>query len=119
MFTVQAVFLFSLVAGALTAAALAAWPWSRARGRFAVAGAATFAGCMIWNLSLRAADATGFNVDAPVIPLSGQDAGSGIMAFAVAALVLGLLERKQSAGLVVTAAAIAGVVTAVWDIFVL
>ena len=119
MFATRDVLLTSVIAGVLAAAAVAAWPWGRARGRFALAGVATVAGWCIWNFSLDAADARGFNVDAPVVALSGQDVGSGVLAFAVAALALGLVEREQPAGRVVLAALIAGVTAMVFDIFVL
>src|SRR5215211_7222866 len=81
MFALGDILLFAAVAGVLTVGALAAWPWGRARGRFAVAGVATLLGFAAWNLVLNATDARGFNVDAPVIPLSWQDAGSGVLAF--------------------------------------
>src|SRR5215207_6384693 len=119
MFAPRDVLLTGLVAGVLAAVALAAWPWARRRGRFALAGVATLAGWCAWNFALDAADATGFNVDAPVVALSGQDVGSGVLAFAVSALALGLVERAQPAGRVVLAALIAGVVAMVFDIFVL
>jgi hypothetical protein len=84
-----------------------------------VAGVAVAIGWIAWNLSLDAAGADGFNVDAPVVALSGQDAGSGVLGFAAATLALGLWERSEPAGRVVLAALIAGVVAMVFDIFVL
>jgi hypothetical protein len=120
MFAVRDIIAFAIVAGLLAAAILAAWPWARRRGRFAVAGVTTTLGFVAWNLTLNAADATGFNVDAPIIPLSWADAGSGVLAFTVSALVLGLLtERDEPARRVVGAAAIAGVAAIVVDLFVL
>lgn len=119
MFATRDVLITALIAGLLAAAVLAAWGWARARGRFAIAGGATVIGWCIWNVALDAAGADGFNVDAPVIALSGQDVGSGVLAFALTALTLGLLERDQPAGRVVAAATIAGVVAMVFDIFVL
>lgn len=119
MFAAGEILLTGIFAGALATTMLAAWHWARARGRFVVAGVATLVGWCIWNFSLDAADAGGFNVDAPVIALSGQDVGSGVLAFVVSALALGLVEREQPAGRVVLAALIAGVVAMVFDIFVL
>lgn len=120
MFRTQDIVIAAIVAGALAGAALAAWPWARRRGRFAVAGLATILGFIAWNVTLNLANATGFDVDAPVIHLSWQDAGSGVLAFAAAALALGLLAaREEPAGRVVGAAAIAGLVAMVFDIFVL
>ena len=45
-----------------------------------------------WNAILRAADARGFFVDAPlgVLPARWQDTGSGVFTVALAALVLGI-----------------------------
>jgi len=119
MFATRDVLLTGVIAGLLAGAALFGWPWARARGRFAIAGVATLAGWYIWNFSLKAAGADGFNVDAPVVALSGQDVGSGVLAFAVSALLLGLVEPRQPAGRVVAAALLAGVVAMVFDIFVL
>ena len=76
---------------------------------------------MAWNLTLNATRAVpNFNVDAPVIPLSWADAGSGVFACLVTVLVLGLItDRDQPAGRIVGAAAIAGAVAIVLDLFVL
>jgi len=105
VFAVRDIVIFAVVAGVLASAALAAWPWSRKGGRFMVAGITTTLGFIAWNLVLNAADATGFDVDAPVIGLSWADAGSGVLAFVVTALALGLLtERREPAGRVVGAA---------------
>jgi hypothetical protein len=50
-----------------------------------------FAGPFAWNAILRAVNAPQFFVDAPlpVFPVSWQDTGSGVFAFAALALVLG------------------------------
>jgi hypothetical protein len=120
MFAVKNVLIFAIVAGLLSAIALAIWPWSRRWGRFVVGGLTTALGWVIWNFTLNATDARGFNVDAPVIGLSWADAGSGVMVLAVTALVFGLItERREPAGRVVGAAAIAGLVAMILDLFVL
>ena len=120
MFPVREVISFGLLAGVLAAVVLAVWPWCRHHWRFLVAGVATSVGFIVWNLTLNATDATGFNIDAPIIPLSWADAGSGVMVFGACALVLGLIaERQEPAGRVVGAAAIAGLVATILDIFVL
>lgn len=120
MFAVRDIVVFAIVAGLLAAAVLAAWPWARRRYRFALAGLTTTLGFIAWNLTLNATDATGFNVDAPIIPLSWADTGSGVLALVVTVLVLGLItERRESAGHVVGAATIAGLVAVVVDLFVL
>jgi cation transporter-like permease len=122
MFALSDIAIFSVVAGVLTAAVLwFAWRWSRVNRRFIVGGVTSTIGFVLWNLTLNATSAVpNFNVDAPVIPLSWADAGSGVFACLVTALVLGLVtDRDQSAGQVVGAAAIAGVVAIGLDLFVL
>jgi hypothetical protein len=119
LYPVSVTFVASVVAGVLSAAALAAWPWARPRGRFALAGAATLVSWIAWHLVLNATRATGFDVDAPVIPLSWEDVGSGVAAFFASALVLGLVtERREGASRVVGAASVAGLVAMVLDLFV-
>jgi hypothetical protein len=120
MFTVRDVLIFAAISGLLAAAVLWLWPWARRRGRFAIAGLATFAGFAAWNLVISHANAVGLDVDAPVIALSWQDVGSGVVAFLAAALTLGLVtERDEPARLPVGAAAIAGLAAMIFDIFVL
>src|SRR5215218_11381746 len=104
---------FGAAAALLSGAALYALPWARQRGRFAVGAASTFVGWVAWNLVLSENDAASLDVDAPVIPLSWQDVGSGVGAFLFTALALGLLDRAEPAGRVVGAAAIAGAVVMV------
>jgi len=87
--------------------------------RWLLAGLATTAGFAAWNLTLDATHARGFNTDAPLIALSWADAGSGVLAFALAAAALALVARREPAGRVVGAAATAGLVAAIVDIFVL
>jgi hypothetical protein len=83
-------------------------------------GLATTAGVIVSNSVLNLTNATGFDIDGPILSLSWQDVGSGIFAFTVAALALGLVtERQEPAGSVVKAAAIAGLVAMIFDIFVL
>src|SRR5215211_8302222 len=122
MFALTEIAIFSVLAGVLTAAVLRfAWRWSRVNRRFLVAGVSSAVGCALWNLTLNATSAVpNFNVDAPVIPLSWADAGSGVFACLVTALVLGLLtDRQEPAGRVVGAAAIAGVAAMLLDLVVL
>jgi hypothetical protein len=85
-----------------------------------VAGLAATVGFAAWNLTLNATHATGFNVDAPIVGVSRADAGSGILAFTVTALVLGLVAaRNEMAGLVEGAASVAGVIALLVDLFML
>jgi hypothetical protein len=120
MFAISKILLWAAVAGVLVGAVLLVWPWTRQRGRFAVAGLTTFLGFTGWNLVLNATNGRNFNVDAPVIALSWADAGSGVLAFVVTALVFGLvLDANATAARVVGAAAIAGVIAIGVDLFVL
>ena len=120
MFAVRDIVFFSIVAGILATAVLAAWPWARERATYAVAGAATFVGMLAWNSILHVSNTASLNVDAPVIGLSWQDVGTGVWVFLVTALVLGLWYRRdQPAWRVIAASAIAGLVAMVFDIFVL
>lgn len=119
MFAIRDIVITGIVTAVLASLAVAAWPWGRARGRFLVAGIATLLGWFAWNFTLNHVNGTGFNVDAPVVRVSWADTGSGVLAFAVTALVLGVVEAAQPARRVITAAAIAGAVALLVDIFVL
>jgi hypothetical protein len=120
MFAVRDIILYSIVAGVLAGAVLAAWPWARERATFVVAGVATMLAMMAWNGILHISNTSSFNVDAPVIGLSWQDVGSGVWAFTATALILGLFYRRDApAHRVVAAAGIAGLVAMIFDIFVL
>jgi uncharacterized membrane protein len=119
MFSLREAVIVGPVAGILAALVLLTWSWARLRFRFAVAGLATAIGAVLWNLALWNANATNMDVDGPVFRLSYQDVGSGVLAFAGVALVLGLgIEPAEPARRVVTAAGIAGVVTMILDLFV-
>jgi len=122
MFALTDIAIFSVIAGVLAAVVLwFAWRWSRAQRRFFVAGVTTTIGCALWNLTLNATGAVpNFNVDAPVIPLSWADTGSGVCACLVTVLVLGLLtDPEEPADRVVGAAAIAGLAAIAVDLVLL
>jgi hypothetical protein len=120
MFAVRDILIFGFIAGLLAAGALAAWPWSRGVRRAGLGGLTTALSFVAWNLTLNATDARGFNVDAPLIGLSWADAGSGVMSFAITALVFGLVsERHEPAQRVVGAALLAGPAAMLLDLFVL
>ena len=119
MFATRDVFLFGAIAAALAGAFTFTYPWARERRRFLVAGVATFLGFVAWNLVISHAKASGLDVDAPVIALSWQDVGSGVLAFAATSLALGSLERAEPAAKVTVTAAIAGLTAMIFDIFVL
>lgn len=119
MYPVAVTYVSAVVAGVLAAVALAVWPWARKQGRFAVAGVATVVGWIAWHLLLNATHATGFDVDAPIIGLSWEDVGSGVIALFATVLVLGLVtDRREAAVRVVGAACIAGVIAMLLDLFV-
>ena len=119
MYGVSVTYVSAVVAGVLTAAALAVWPWARAQGRFAIAGITTLVGWIAWHLLLNATQAVGFDVDAPIIRVSWEDAGSGVVALFMTVVVFGLgTERREPASRVVGAASIAGLVAMILDVFV-
>ena len=120
MFEIRDVVLFGILAGILAAAALSRWSWGRQSKRFLITGITTSLGFIGWNLLLNSTNATGFNVDAPVIFVSWADAGSGVIAFFATGLVLGLVaEREEPAYRVVGAAALAGLIATGLDLVVL
>ena len=119
LFPIRDVVLYALLAGVVAAGGLAVLPWSRERGRFAIGGLTALAGWIAWYLTLNATHAAGFNTDAPLIAVSWADAGSGVLAFVVTAGVLTVLAPNEPAKRVVGAAAVAGLLALVVDIFVL
>ena len=119
MYSVSVTYVCAIVAGVLSSAALAVWPWTRSRRRFAIAGITTFVSWIAWHLLLNATQAFGFDVDAPIIRVSWEDVGSGVVTLFVTAVVFGLVtERREFASRVVGAAAIAGLVALILDVFV-
>ena len=69
----------------------------RRHGRYAIGATATLVPWTAWNLVVSENDARSLDVDAPVIPLSWQDVGSGVGAFLFTALTLGLLGPRRAA----------------------
>jgi len=73
---------------------------SRAPMLLLTGGLATGAGAAVWNAILRAANGSGFFVDAPLrfFPVSWQDTVSGVFAFAATTFAYGLgpLAREPS-----------------------
>jgi hypothetical protein len=83
--------------------------------------AAAFLGPLAWNAILHrvATERDGFFVDIPFkpFPVSWQDTGSGVFALAVASLFLGVVLRRESAGRVLTLAALTAAVAFLVDIY--
>ncbi len=77
-------------------------------------------GAVAWNLALWKANAVNMDVDGPIVQLSFQDVGSGVLAITTvtATLALVVTEQQEPAKRVVTAAVIAGIVTMNLDLFV-
>jgi hypothetical protein len=119
LFETSDVLIDGVISGVLAALATFALPWARLSYRFVVAAVATLLGFIAWNLIISHAKASGLDVDSPYLSLSWQDVGSGVLAFATTALSLGTIERREPAGMVALTAGVAGVVTMVFDIFVL
>ena len=119
MYGASVTYASAILAGVLAAAVLAAWPWARSRRRFVVAGITTLVSWIAWHLLLNATGAGGFDVDAPVIRVSWEDVGSGVVALFATVVVFGLVtERRERASRVVGAASIAGLVAMILDVFV-
>ena len=114
------------VLGALLAAIIVAgalfwrYPWSRQRGRFGVAAIATFVAWILWRVVLQLSNADNLDVDNPLlVGLSAQDVGSGVLAFVLTAVPMGLIiERDEPANRVVAIAAIAGALAILVDRFI-
>jgi len=95
-------------------------PTTRTPARIATGVGGTLLGWLAWNFMLHVTHASGIDTDAPVIALSWQDAGSGVLTFVAVALILGLwIDRTLAAYKVIAMAALAGVTATVVDIFVL
>ena len=103
----------------LSLAVLAAfWPWARRPRRLTTIGLATAVGIVVWNAALNLTNATALNVDSPVLGLSAQDVGSGVLAFVTTALVLRLVtDRAEPASRVLGASAVVGAITILVDLF--
>ena len=114
------------VLGALLAAIVVAaalywrYPWSRQRGRFGIAAIGTFVAWIAWSVVLQLSNADNLDVDNPLlVGLSAQDVGSGVLAFLLTALPMGLItERDEPASRVVAIAAIAGALAILVDRFI-
>ncbi|HEX5416821.1 MAG TPA: hypothetical protein VFZ25_14235 [Chloroflexota bacterium] len=110
-----AVIVGSVVLSVIILAAL--WPWARDARRLAALAMGMTIGIIAWNVMLNLTGAVAMNVDS-AYRVSAQDVGSGVFAFAVASLTLGLVaDRDAKAVQVVGMAAIAGILTLLVDLF--
>ena len=91
--------------------------WSRERWTFFAAGIAALVGFAAWNEVLNETHSRGFNVDAPVFPISWQDSGSGTLVFTCVCLTLAALRGQLPAKRIVGAAALAGILVTLFDIY--
>jgi len=108
------------LATAVVTAVFVLRPATRTPPRLIAAALGTLSGWLAWNFTLHATHASGFDVDAPGVLVSWQDAGSGVLVFVAVALLLGLIvDRAQPAARVIGMAATAGIAALVVDIFVL
>ncbi len=108
------------LATAVVTAVFAARPETRTPRHLIAVAVGTASGWLAWNFTLHATHASGFNVDAPIVRASWQDAGSGVLVFVAVALLLGLIvDRNQPAARVIGMAATAGIAALIVDIFVL
>ena len=119
MFETRDVFIFGFIAAILAVGFCYLLPWTRRNFRLVVIGIATFVGFIGWNLVLSHAKAYGLDVDAPIIALSWQDVGSGVLAYCFTSLALAAYQRAEPAFEVNRASALAGIVAMIFDIFVL
>jgi hypothetical protein len=113
-------FIFVIVGSVVVSLALLAalWSWTRQPRRLVAIALATTVGIIVWNVALNVTNATSLNVDSPVLGLSVQDVGSGVLAFVTTFLVLRFVtDRAEPAGRVLGASAIVGVVTILVDLF--
>ena len=94
--------------GLAAAGALYVWPRSRERRRIVVGAVAAVAAFLVWRGALMFADGANFDIDyPPLLGLSFEDIGSGIMASLFAGLAFGLgPDRTLAAEIVVKSAAL-------------
>lgn len=84
-------------------------PWARLRWRLILAGLAPAAVISIWNPSLNLANATGFDVDRPILSLNSRTPAAGFPPSRSRRWFLALpSEQREPAGQGVGAAANAG-----------
>lgn len=120
MFAARDIVIFALEVGVAVAVLLFIWRWGRVNNRFAFVGISAAAGVVLWNLVLDYTGSFGFFEEPTPLPISWQDAGTGVAAMFVASLVLGLVaEPREPSQRVMTAAGIAGTTAGIMAIVLL
>jgi hypothetical protein len=81
--------------------------------------ASAFVGPIAWNAILHRTEARSFFVDVPFdpFPVSWQDTGSSVFALAFAAVLVGLVLRRDNAADVLVLAIVVAVVALVVDVY--
>jgi hypothetical protein len=109
----------AVLTAAAAAGALYAWPWSRQRRRIVVGPIAAVVAFLIWRGALIIANGANLDIDYPLLGLSFEDIGTGVMAFLFAALAFGMgFDRAEPAQRVVTSAGLVGAAAILVDRFV-
>ena len=121
LFALNNIFLSALFSSILVIVGLFIWRWSRLQYRFLVSALTTFLGFVAWNILQSNTDADlALNIDWPIFPLSWSDVGSGVAAFVVTVITLGLIiDRRELVWRIVAASGIAGLLAMLVDLFVL
>jgi hypothetical protein len=93
------------------------WPRIRDARRLGVIALACAVGILVWNIGLNVTNAGGLNVDSPVLGLSVQDVGSGVLASIATLVALTAIDRGTAASRRVSISAVVGLLTIVVDRF--
>lgn len=112
--------LFGAIVGPLVAA-VALWITGvRSRRSLAVAGAGVLVGTVVWNVMLNVRQAVEIDVDVPFVlfPISWQDAGTGVFAFAfTTAALLSSVHRDQPGHRTLKVAGVAAMTALIIDVY--
>ncbi len=96
----------------------AVWPWTRQLKTLLSIALSAIIGIVIWNTGLNVTNARSLNVDSPILGLSAQDVGSGVLAFLVTLIVLRFATaRTESTGRIAAASVAVGLMTILVDLF--
>lgn len=119
MFPLREIIIYGVLSGALAGVVVALRHWGRPHGRAIIAAACSGLAYVGWYLLLNQVGAPGLYANLPLIPVSWNDVGSGVLAFAVTALALGLFnDPRERAEDVTRAAAMAALAVFILDVLV-